>query len=306
MKISGPDPENDFTRIPNSLLSCPLSTGEKVTWIQLMSLCRNGISGELPRGCRQASEALGLEYGSFVKAVKRLRTAGGLVEEDDCWRLVVPDQRITAAIKPAQELQPSIAREVQQQERRKPSGIKAKDSWQAMREAWNKEKPEAWTDFGASFNNPVFIAIETQAKKLGIERSGYAGFVAEVCRGAGADNWWKERTMKPSNIFGLGVEIDDKKFLNVEKLRNLGKKAPKLFSWDDDYSVFSWYAEACPGVEFKSIQRIELPTLDDCWQHDWNGENREDVIFIYTNQETGRIEHWTGKTHNRKLYQIPA
>lgn len=306
MRISGPNPESDFTRIPNELLTCPLSTGEKVTWIQLLSLCRHGSSEELSRGCRQASEALGLEYGCFVKAVKRLRIAGGLVEEGDSWRLVIPEQRITPTVKPVEEPQPSIAKEVQQQERRKPSGIKAKDCWQAMREAWNREKPEAWTDFGASFNNPAFIAIETQAKKLEIERGSYAEFIAHVCRGAKTDDWWKEKPMKPSNIFGLGAEIDDKKFLNVAKLRNLGKKAPKLFSWDDDYCIFSWYADACPGVKFDSIQRVEFPNLDDCWQHDWNAEKQEGVIFVYTNQETGRIEHWTGKTHNRKLYQIPA
>jgi len=49
-------------------------------------------------------------------------------------------------------------------------------------------------------------------------------FIGAVCRGAAKDEWWSQRELKPTNVFGFGANLDDKKFENVEKLYQIGRR----------------------------------------------------------------------------------
>lgn len=307
MKIIGPNPDQDFTMVPNGILFAPIGPGLKVAWIQLLSLCRNGESPNYARRFKDAAQELGIDYNGLSKSVSRLRSAGAITFNDGNAYLVVPAHADAPQkpSKPQQKAEQLIAPAVEAQPKRKPSGISQKDSWDSISEAWNSTKPDCWARLDGRFNLPLYIAIETQAKRLEIPRQDYPAFIEFVCEGAKQEEWWSNRAnMKPSSVFGFG-KVEDKKFNNVEKLYNIGKSIGNKFSWDNERSIYRWYNEAYTDRQFREIRRISLPSLQDCWDHDWSGDNPDDVIFLYINEESGRIEHWTGKTHNRKLYNPP-
>jgi hypothetical protein len=286
MEIRFSVPEGSFTTVPNDLLFCPLSPGEKVTWLQLASVCRNGSFKHHKRGIAAVATELDLDYGNFAKAVNRLKRAGGLIEEDGDMILVVPSER--SASEPKEVKQVTIAQEVAELPKAKPTGISEKESWQAIRQAWDREKPEQWVSMGG-FNTMTFIAICTQAKRLGIQRADYPDFVAKVCRGAKQDDWWSGRALKPTNVFGMTAQIEDKKFQNVEKLYKLGQSYREKFAWTDK-QIYAWYAEALPDRKFTRIEWLEVSSTEEAWDH--NAEHKDgDVIFIYT--EKGKPICWT-------------
>lgn len=297
MEIRFSVPEGSFTAAPNELLRCPLSPGEKITWLQLASICRNGSFKHQGRGIAAAATELGFGYDRFLRAVQRLKKAGGLIEEGGDIILVIPDERHVP--EPKEVKQVTMAEEVAELPRAKPTGISEKESWQAIRQVWDQEKPDQWVSMGG-FNIMVFIAICTQAKRLGIERADYPDFVAKVCRGAKTDNWWSGRALKPTNVFGMTAQIEDKKFQNVEKLYKLGQSYKEKFAWTDK-QIYAWYAEALPDRKFTRIEWMEVSDTSEAWDH--NAEHKNgDVIYIYT--ENGRPTCWTLYT-NRNLRYVP-
>lgn len=293
MQIRFSVPDGNFTAVPNDILVCPLSAGEKITWLQLASACRNGKFEHHGRGIAAVASELGLDYSRLSKAVMRLKASGGLIEEDGDMVLVIPGERVVP--EPKKPKQITMAEEVAELPRAKPTGISEKDSWQVMRQAWDREKPEQWVSMGGH-SSMVFIAISTQAKRLGIERADYPDFVAKVCRGASADDWWSSRNLKPSNVFGMSAQIEDKKFQNVEKLYKSGQTAKRKFSTKDDKSWLAWYAEKAPALGYSKVERLHFATDEECWAHE--REHREgDTIYLYTSDDNnGFLTHWTRRT----------
>jgi len=117
-----------------------------------------------------------------------------------------------------------ISADVEAQPKRESTGLSQKDRWEKIKAAWNSHKPERYLRLDGGINLPLFIAIETQSKRLGIDRDDYDAFIGAVCRGAAKDEWWSQRELKPTNVFGFGANLDDKKFENVEKLYQIGRR----------------------------------------------------------------------------------
>jgi hypothetical protein len=178
-----------------------------------------GFSGRAFRSILSKMRLLGLIEGGQAQGTIVLKSVEELVEEDPFPEFDEP------VVEP--EPEKLIIAEVEEQPNRKPTGLSQKDRWELIKEAWNKHKPECYLQLDGAVNTPLFIAIETQSKRLGVDRDDYDAFIGAVLRGAGQDDWWSTKDMSATKVFGFGADLDDKKFLNVEKLYQLGTKATR-------------------------------------------------------------------------------
>lgn len=293
-------PDEKFTVVPNELLYCDLDPTLKLVWIQLASLCRRGESIDFAKKVTGMAETLGVSAQGLRKSVNKMHRLGAIRKEDGNMILVVP----TAEALEEGESQ-SISAEVEEQPKRKPSGLSQNEAWELVKEAWNREKPESFFRLDGKSSLPHFIALETQAKRLGVERPQYGEFVTCVLRGACADEWWSTREMKLSSIFGFGNKTTDTKFENVEKLYKLGKKAPDTkFSLNDDTAVLRWYNQVDPERGWTHVERVELEDGEDYWAHA-KETNDGNVIYLYNEPGSERVYAWTGKLYTRKFRYTP-
>jgi hypothetical protein len=290
------NPKVDFTRVPNQLLEDPrLTVHEQMLWIRLLSLTKGDCFAVQNIG--QAANLCGLGIDVFRDRRRSLAGKGYLNSEGKKICITLPAEvelqpQKPVEVKPQAEI--AIAAEVEKQPRRKPSGVTEKEAHAMIAEAWNKHKPDGYTTIPSSMNPATFIAIETQAKRLGYERPDYGNFIKRVLKGCNEDEWWKERIgLKPNNLFGFGQKPEDKKFQNVEKLCKIGSKIADKFSWNNEDSIFAWYNEACPDRTFDSIVHLDVPDAPASWAHD--AEHRDGTtIFIYHSlEDDGFVVNWT-------------
>lgn len=147
------------------------------------------------------------------------------------------------------------ADELQAEPKRKPTGLSAKERRERIIKAWNKHKTDNCVTMNA-IHPSLYIAIETQTKKLGVDRDDYDGFMEAVMGGIRQDDWWsKLDVIKPNAIFGWGADIEDKKFRNTEKLYKSGHKK-RGFHWNDK-NVLKWY-HSCGKKNFTTVEWITL------------------------------------------------
>ena len=298
MRVIAPVPESRFTCVPNELITCDLEPAQKLAWIQLASLCRNGKSSDFARRIAGMAEELDLSEQALRKMANKLASLGAVKKEDGDLVLLVPSAE---SIK--KEEDKSISNEVQEQPKRKPSGVDQATAWESIKEAWNRSKPDDYYRLDGRVQLPQFIAIESQAKRLGVERSNYGPFVSQVLRGACADDWWSKREMKISGIFGYSAKIPDNKFTNVEKLYKLGGKAPDVkFSLRDDTSVLRWFNEKDPEQGWATIERLKMEQGEEVWKHE-KETIAGTVIYLYHDPSSDRIHHWTGKTQKSHKFR---
>ena len=300
MRIIAPTPENNFTLVPNELLFSGLEPAQKIAWMQLASLTRKGESPVFARKLAGIAEELDTCPRALRRMANILASLGAAEKEYDNLVLTVP-----TAESIEKEEDKSISNEIQEQPKRKPSGVDQSTAWDLIKEAWNKSKPDAYYRLDGKVQLPQFIAIESQAKRLGIERSDYGRFVSQVLRGACVDDWWGKREMKVSGIFGYSAKIPDNKFTNVEKLYKLGGNAPDVkFSLRDDEKVLEWYNSVDPERGWTEVQHLTMENDEPYWQHS-KETNEGNVIYLYHDPESDRIYAWTGKDLNRKLRYTP-
>ena len=294
MQIVYDVPEGQYTQVPNSLIACPhLTPAHKVTWMQLASVCRNGQSHVTHNSIAKVAKALGLDYTNFRTAVNRLAKAGGIVKEQGDWRLTVPSDEAP---------EPTIQDEVQEAPNRKHS-LTQKEAWELIKEGWNKDKPEAWLRLDGPFNLPVYIAFETQAKRLNIEREDYGKFTAQVCRGATADPWWSKQSMKASSVFGFS-KVADKKFENVEKLYKAGAAVESKIDYACDADILARYHEK-GRTDLVKVIRLEAEDSFQATEHLNTIPDEEydpTAAYIYLAPDSERPIHWSGRTTNSTRY----
>jgi len=301
MKIIAPAPEGDFTLVPNELLFSDLEPAQKITWMQLASLTRKGESRVFAKKLTGIAEELDICPRALRRMANILAGLGAAGKDCDDLVLKIP----TAESIESQE-DKSISHEIQDQAKRKPSGVTQADAWEAIKESWNKEKPESYFRLDGKVNLPVFIAFESQAKRLGIERPGYGKFTAQVLRGASNDDWWSKRDIKISAVFGYSASIPDSKFTNVEKLYKLGGKLPDTkFSLRDDTAVLTWFNEKDPEHGWDSVEHVTIEEGDKTWDHD-KLHRGGTVIYLYHAPETDRIHFWTLRSTAKFRYTPDA
>jgi hypothetical protein len=291
MRIISPLPDAHFTLVPNQLLNSDLEPAQKIAWMQLASLSRKGQSAVYTRKLAGIAEDLDACPRALRRMVNILYKLGAVQKDGEDLVLVIPSAE---SIEEGEEL--SISTEMEEKPKRAPSGIDQKGAWELIKEAWNREKPDNYFRLDGKFMLPQFIAFESQAKRLDVERPDYGKFTAQVLRGAAVDEWWSKRDMKLSGIFGYSANIPDTKFSNVEKLYRLGLQAPDTkFSLRDDKTVLRWFNETDPEHGWASVEHIKMEYGDDLWQHEKETVDGQ-VIYLYHDPESDRIHHWTGKT----------
>ena len=301
MKIIAPTPEGNFTLVPNELLFSDLEPAQKVAWMQLASLTRKGESPVFARKITGVAEELEVCPRALRRMANLLIGLGAAAKEYDDLILTVPTAE---SIKEQEDK--SVSNEIQEQPKRKPSGVNQNEAWELIKEAWNREKPDPFFRLDGKVQLPQFIAFESQAKRLGIERPGYGKFAAQVLRGASADDWWSKREMKISGIFGYSASIPDNKFTNVEKLYKLGGKTPDTkFSLRDDTAVLRWFNEKDPNHGWTSVEHIKMEEDDETWAHN-KLHSSGTVIYLYHHPETDRIHFWTGRNTPKFRYTPDA
>lgn len=304
---------SQYTRIPNALFEANLPQAEELAWIRLASLDRAEFSDEYS-SMDDLATACHMKRSTLYRAYKALEDKGFVGRSGNTILVQVPGFTPSADAQPVEivaveeePVQETVASEVAKAPRRKPSGISQKESAKQIIEAWNKYKPDAWLTAPPSLNPGTFIAIETQAKRLKIERPGYPGLIKDICLGASQDEWWKVQTMKASMIFGFGSEIADIKFENVEKLYKLGNKpAAKSAGFDRTPKAFlEWYQSLKLGVE--EVKSIDTESLDVALEtekryiEEANGDRTQARVY-YVNQKP---VHWSGKSSVRALFYLP-
>lgn len=304
-RILLPSAGSRFVRVPIELLEADLAPAAERLWIRLASLNRGAYT--LDYKCYEdVAEAVGMSKSRMYANLKVLHAGGWIDKQGTDFVLCIPGA-------PAEDEGESFAEEVAAQPKRKPSGVKQSDSMKAIAAAWNKYKPTNWLSCPSKMNPGTFIAIETQGKKLGIERPDYPEMIKRICLAACVDEWWKEKAFKPSNVFGFGADLDDKKFENVEKLYKEGasKRAEAAGFDSSPDGMLAWYHKY--KEPFTSICATDVPE-DQEWTDtfkpkDWafehwdNNEVDESVARVYYYK--GKPIAWTNMSRH-PFHYLPS
>jgi hypothetical protein len=302
MELRTPKPTKNFTIIPNELLHSSLSNATRSTWLMIASVARDGYFND-GRGMAYVAELYGIPYTTFISRVQRLKAAGGLVGNQHKCELIIPGGTVEPVEEEVEEEEATIAEEIEVQPKRKPSGVTQKESMAQIKEAWNANKPEAFMLLDGKMHPSLFIAIETQAKRLGIERPDYGEFVGEVLRAAQVDPYWSVADMKPSRLFGWGTDIGDNKFRNVEKLYRSPVKAKVQVDYLDKDFWLSWYDG------YKDLTDVEFKYADSYWDALDRVDEEVDpnTAYVWTKEGGKTPHHWTGRKDQttRKFRDLP-
>ena len=294
MQVLYDHPEGNYTQVPNELLECPhLSPKEKLTWILLASVCRNGKSHEgTIRSLTDVAKKIGANPKHFTTDVNRLIRAGGAVKEYGDCKLLIPTEKAAPS---------AIQQEVEEQPRRKHS-VSQEEVWPSIKDAWNRFKPESWMRLDGKLHTPLFIALETQAKRLNIERPDYAKFVGQVCRGGTIDPWWSKQAMKATGVFGI-MKVKDTKFENVEKLYKLGAKVEIKADLSRDEDVLAKYA-AAGAKKFIGVKRVQVKDLEEARDHinDLPDQEFRDYAYLYFTEGEEKPLYWSHKNKSAFMY----
>ena len=277
-----PKSETGFTQIPNDLISCRyLNAAQKLTWIMIASICWNGKSPTTVRSWKDVAQLNDIDYKKFMDAKRSLERAGGLSRIDGYWMLTVPTK----------QYEETIQHEIEDQPKRKHS-ISQKEAWALVKAAWNKEKPEAWLRLDGSMNLPVMIALETHAKRLGIERENYGSFVGQVCRGATADSWWSTYNAKASSVFGFS-KVTDKKFENVEKLYKLAAHLEPEVDYTSDAELLKPYHKRADRTDLVNVKRILVKDREEAVKLDSEIEKVPATAYFYFVEGQAKPVAWS-------------
>jgi hypothetical protein len=277
------DTTSDFTKIPNAVLRNKQLAGNPAaawTYLLLLSLGKSRIFANSD----ELAAYIGYSPRAFRANLSKLRLLG-LVDGGQASGIVqlLPPQDAPEFELPAEEpaLEPElenrrIISEVEKQPKRKTTGLTQKDRWELVKEAWNKHKPASYLALDGSINTPLLIAIETHTKRLKLDRDDYDYFIGAVLTGAANDDWWSNKDLKASAVFGFGSELKDGKFETVEKLHNRGaviRESHRLQKRDQEREESRRREEA---IEFHRQQQEEnerakatnqkLAAIEQAWE----------------------------------------
>ena len=272
------NPTNGFTRVLNEVIfDDRLSHAEFRLWCRLLAM---------PKGAKSMTtdtEAIAKEVGMTVDLCRthrrNLREKGFLT--GDKTKLVVT--------MPPSDFEPKeVTLSAEQQLR------------QDLRDAWNKHKPEAFTRLRHPFSESQVITLGLHAEHNG--QADPCAFLAGVLKGCKADDWWKEKSLGVTNVFGSGRPKQNK-YTNVEKLFKLGnskKATAALFDVADDQCWIDWYVSK--GHEMTRVERLQMER-NQAWEHQVDNDGNG-VIYIYSNDD--RLVHWTYKEGQHGVSYIPT
>lgn len=268
MKIKRSKLLGNFTQVPNEVLDNDLLCRHPSARLALVDMYRDsGREFSSARGFKGYVTSTGRNYYTW-RSYPQIWKQSGLVRfiGDDIELFPFdgePEPIVQAPVAEVVTEQPAkdIAEEVAEAPRRESTGLSQKDRWELIKKAWNQHKPDGYMQLDGSVVLPLLIAIETQTKRLKVDRDDYDAFIGAVLRGAKADDWWGKQAMKATAVFGFGANLDNRKFENVEKLYRQGLRIPPAaapagsFDFSDDKKVLDY---AAPRRGHKSVLRLRL------------------------------------------------
>ena len=271
-------PSTDFTKIMNEVIfDQELSHAEFRLWCRLLAV---------PKGADQViveiddiAEQFGVSAAGFRKLRQGLKDKGYLVQERSRLVVTIPDQ----------DFKPKEVKLTKEQQMR-----------EDLKGVWNSFKPDGYT----RLRSPLSLD-QVDTLKLHAEHNNeldLCKFLTAVLRGCKADDWWKDKSFKPDNIFGKGTPKQNK-FTNVEKLYKLSgtkKATAALFDVNDDQCWLDWFESKT--LEMTKVVRLEMEQDDD-WIHQVDNDG-DGTIYVYTQGE--RLVHWTYKENHVGVSYIPT
>lgn len=313
MRIAGPCTTANYTVVPNEILNGNWPASLKVTWMQLLSLCRKDTEVYIERGKKGCASMLGVPYSNFHRSFTRLIELGGIRIGDGIVQVKIPDEINVKPVdvdgdkintRPKKKGPDTISEAIDSQPRRKPSGITAKESWQQIKKVWDEKKPEMYLTMKENIDKIAFIGLETQAKRLGISRPDYPKFVEQVLAGLKEDKWWPTGgNFRIGSVFGT-LDIPDKKFIAVEQFYRSGAAHMKpRFDKSNKQHWLQWYQSYDPSINSVEFMHFENDEQRQKYFDDSATPERPDnvaQIFFITSEENPVT--WTYRGQARFLY----
>ena len=272
------NPTTAFSRVSNDVIFDErLSHAEFRLWCRLLALPKGAKEVAVDVG--DLADELGMKTDVFRVHRRNLKAKGFLLVEKNRLVVTVPDNNFEpeeVKLSPEQQLRHDL------------------------RDAWNANKPDSY----AKLKHPV---SEAQVETLKLhaehnEQTDLCKFLAGVLKGCKAEDWWKDKNLNLTNVFGTGRPKQNK-FTNVEKLFKLAgstKGRAALFDVNDDKCWLNWYESK--GHTFSKIVRLEKGRWD---AFDHETENRDDgVLYLYSHE--GSMVHWTLKEDQAGVSYLPT
>lgn len=287
MDLTPTRPTTNYTKASNEILhSTVLTAQQKTAWLQLQSLCIGGRTQAFDSVAEIACE-LRMPVRTFQRMVLSLEKLG----------LVERNGRDISLLLPSDTVEQVESKDA----KRLSDGRKAQL-------AWNESAPSSYVRLRKPFTEKILQAVRTHMEHLKVE-TGVGEFIAAVCKGAKADDFWAKASAQPAWIFGQG-DPTDKKTGHVTKLYELSssKKAANA-AWDanNDKDWLEWYASK--DLSFDSVERLAVEDLQAAQDHELenaqSGEHQA-TIFIYSDK-AGSLIYWTLKSLAQyNVYYLPT
>jgi len=276
-------PSTDFTKIMNEVIfDQNLTHAEFRLWCRLLAL---------PKGADQVivevddiAEQFGISAVAFRKQRQALKDKGYLIQRRS--RLVVTI--------PGEDFAPKKVKPTEEQLQR-----------EELKNTWNTSKPDSYTRLRSPFSLDQVATLKLHAEHN--NEKSLPQFLSAVLRGCKTDDWWKDKTFKPDNIFGTGTPKQNK-FTNVEKLFKLSSsRKGKAVAWDinDDQCWIDWF-HSKNATEYTKVERCSAPGREEAYLHNLDNPPAPDTIRVYQT-ETGFPCFWTKDSDPRFVaHQLPS
>jgi len=271
-------PTTDFTKVMNEVIfDQDLTHAEFRLWCRLLAL---------PRGADQViveadsiADQFGISTVAFRKQRQALKDKGYLIQEKN--RLVVTI--------PGENFKPKEAKLTKEQQIR-----------EDLKDTWNSFKPDGYARLRSSLSLNQVDTLKLHAKHN--NEPDLCKFLAATLNGCKADDWWKEKNMSFTNVFGTGTPKQNK-FTNVEKLVKLAgskKGQAALFDASNDQSWIDWFQSK--GLKMDKVVRLEM-SRSAAWTHQVDNDG-DHTIYIYTDEDC--LVHWTYKENDLGVSYLPT
>lgn len=281
-----PPVSNNFTQVPNAVIFHEtLTDRDKVIWMSLCSLCKQGESNLFVSVAEVATE-LGLPARNLQRSIKALAENGFIVKLDRGarYQLKVDSSDPVKAV---------------EEKERKLSG--RQQLRQGLVETWNSKKPENFpTMRGLLPEARLDVLMQHAAMVESEDLNEYLGKILLACK---MNDWYKKFPQTFDNIFGVGTP-SPKKFEKTQKMHQeaKGDKAEAAgFDRNNDTSWLEWFASK--GHEFSKVERVTMERFE-AWKHETDVA-AEDTLYIYSDEE-GNVVHWTYKEHQAGVSYLPT
>lgn len=281
------DTTSNFTKVSNELIFHPVFRTNRAAACLHLWLMLSAIAPRSFHSLQELCEAISVrfdgkgDYNFFTlrKHLDRMVELGLLIRGHSTYALCIPDpndvvklEKKPKAVKPPKEK--DIVKGLEQEPRRQRCAISTADRWSMIQKAWNTYKPDNFLALKDSKDDMLFAALETHTKHLKIDRKEYPAFIKIVCASLKKNEWWSSKpSMRAHSVFGIGVQVEDKKLRNVERLYQESKKNTSVFDIEDDNQVRRWYDKALtesyrhlvPNPQEAKVYRITQPSGPDIY-----------------------------------------